>query len=221
MFGAGVCWLRAVTLLDGLDARASAAIDHRSRATPSDPPGRAAAPAEIRADTLRGLSDDLTAIRSRSDGVPAEGDVVTNLATVQSIYEAFGKGDVPAILNVLADDVEWESWADNSAVNAGVPWMVPRRGKAEVVKFFEAAGQMDIVDLKVLDIMESGNQVAVEFVLEANLRPGAEATTATKRCTCGPSTTRARSHAFVTTPTRQSTSPPTSNSRLGCQAAFP
>ena len=94
---------------------------------------------------------------------------MSNLATVQSIYEAFGKGDVPAILNVLADDVEWESWADNSAVNAGVPWMVPRRGKAEVVKFFEAAGQMDIVDLKVLDIMESGNQVAVEFVLEANL----------------------------------------------------
>jgi ketosteroid isomerase-like protein len=28
---------------------------------------------------------------------------------------------------------------------------------------------MDIVDLKVLDIMESGNQVAVEFVLEASL----------------------------------------------------
>jgi ketosteroid isomerase-like protein len=157
------------------------------------------------------LSDDLAAIRSGSDGVRTEGDVVSNLATVQSIYEAFGKGDVPAILNVLADDVEWESWADNS-VNAGVPWMVPRRGKAEVVKFFEATGQMDIVDLKVLDMMESGNQVAVEFVLVASLPAWGEATTATKRCTCGPSTTRARSHAFVTTPTRQSTSPPTSNS---------
>ena len=93
---------------------------------------------------------------------------MSNLATVQSIYEAFGKGDIPAILDVLADDVEWEAWADNSAVEAGVPWMVPRHGKAEAVGFFEAAGQMEILDLQVLSMMEGGNQVAVEFVLEAN-----------------------------------------------------
>ena len=43
---------------------------------------------------------------------------MSNLATVQSIYEAFGKGDVPSILDTLADDVEWESWSDNSAVKA-------------------------------------------------------------------------------------------------------
>jgi ketosteroid isomerase-like protein len=94
---------------------------------------------------------------------------MSNLPTVQSIYEAFGKGDVPAILDVVADDVEWESWADNSAVNAGVPWMTPRHGKAEVGKFFETVGQMEIVDLQILAMMEGGNQVAVEFVLEARL----------------------------------------------------
>ena len=94
---------------------------------------------------------------------------MSNLATVQGIYEAFGKGDVPAILEVLADDVEWEAWGDNSSVNAGVPWMTPRHGKAEVVHFFETAGQMDIVDLQILNMMEGGDQVAVEFVLEANL----------------------------------------------------
>lgn len=94
---------------------------------------------------------------------------MSNLAKVQGIYEAFGKGDISAILDVLADDVAWESWADNSAVKAGVPWMIPRHGKAEAVHFFETAGQMDIVDLQVLNMMEGGNQVAVEFVLEANL----------------------------------------------------
>lgn len=94
---------------------------------------------------------------------------MSNLATVQSIYEAFGRGDVAAILDLLADDVEWESWADNSAVEAGVPWMVPRQGKAEVVHFFETAGQMEIVDLQILDMMESSDQIAVELVLEANL----------------------------------------------------
>jgi ketosteroid isomerase-like protein len=70
---------------------------------------------------------------------------VSNLGTVQGIYESFGKGDVPAILDVLADDVEWEAWENNSAVNAGVPWMVPRHGKADAVHFFETAGQMEII----------------------------------------------------------------------------
>ena len=94
---------------------------------------------------------------------------MSNLSTVQGIYESFGKGDVPAILAVLADDVEWEAWADNSAVKAGLPWMTARHGKEAVVGFFEAAGQMEILDLQVLSMMEGGNQVAVEFVLEANL----------------------------------------------------
>ena len=94
---------------------------------------------------------------------------MSNLSTVRGIYESFGKGDIPAILDVLADDVEWEVWEDNSAVKAGVPWMVPRHGKAEVMKFFEAAGQMEIVDLQVLNMMEGGNQVAVTFVFEVKL----------------------------------------------------
>jgi len=94
---------------------------------------------------------------------------MSNLAAVQSIYEAFGKGDVPAILDLLADDVEWEAWENNSSVNAGVPWMTPRHGKGEVGEFFAVAGQMKITDLQVLSMMEGGNQVAVEFVLETDL----------------------------------------------------
>jgi ketosteroid isomerase-like protein len=46
---------------------------------------------------------------------------VSNLGTVQGIYESFVKGDVPAILDVLADDVEWEAWENNSAVKAEFP----------------------------------------------------------------------------------------------------
>ena len=94
---------------------------------------------------------------------------MSNIATVQGIYEAFGKGDVPAIQAVLADDVEWESWPDNSSVNAGVPWMVPRNGKDDVVHFFEAVAQMEVVEVQVLGMMEGGNKVAVEFVIEAKV----------------------------------------------------
>jgi ketosteroid isomerase-like protein len=51
--------------------------------------------------------------------VARQEDAVSNLATVQGIYEAFAKGDIPAILDVLAEDVEWEAWADNSAMEGG------------------------------------------------------------------------------------------------------
>lgn len=94
---------------------------------------------------------------------------MSNLPTVHAIYEAFGRGDVPAILNLVADDVEWEIWADNSAVTAGVPWLQARHGKAGVAEFFSVVGQMEIVDFQVLSFMEGGNQVAVEVVIEAKL----------------------------------------------------
>ena len=50
---------------------------------------------------------------------------MSNVPTVQAIYEAFGAGDGPGFLSHLADDVEWEQWVDNRAVAAGVPWLQP------------------------------------------------------------------------------------------------
>lgn len=91
-------------------------------------------------------------------------------ATVQAMYEAFGRGDVPALLEHLADDVQWESWADNTAQKAGVPWMQPRAGKQGVEEFFGVlAGALRITEFRVLSLMPGGNQVAAEFVLEADV----------------------------------------------------
>src|SRR4051812_1492578 len=90
-----------------------------------------------------------------------------NAATVQAIYEAFGKGDVETILSHCADDIRWEDWEDNLAQNAGVPEMQPRHGKAEVVEFFRIVGEFDLKDFQVLSLMEGPNQVAAEIVIEA------------------------------------------------------
>lgn len=94
---------------------------------------------------------------------------MSNLPTVQALYEAFNAGDVPSFLSHLADDVQWEQWADNRAVAAGVPWLQPYSSRDAVAGFFAAAGQMEIVDLKILNMLEGGNEVAVTFVIEANL----------------------------------------------------
>jgi len=55
------------------------------------------------------------------------------LQTVQHIYAAFGRGDVPAILACLAEDVEWEYGQPPNPV----PWLQPRRGRTEVPGFFD------------------------------------------------------------------------------------
>lgn len=56
------------------------------------------------------------------------------IETVRQIYAAFGRGDVPAILQHLAEDVEWEyATAPNP-----IPWLQPLSGRVQVPRFFEA-----------------------------------------------------------------------------------
>src|SRR3954452_9941562 len=90
-----------------------------------------------------------------------------HLATINIIYDAYVKGDIPTILNYLSDDVQWEQWADNSSQNAGVPWMQAREGKDGAADFFRIVGEFNISEFKVLSIMGNDRQVAVEFIIDA------------------------------------------------------
>ncbi len=96
-----------------------------------------------------------------------------NLAIVQAIYEAFGQGDIPKILTYIADDVKWESWADNSAQKAGVPWLKSQKGKEGVLAFFQVVGSMQFHSFQVLSIMDGGNKIAAELSLDVTLPSGA------------------------------------------------
>ena len=92
-----------------------------------------------------------------------------NVATVTTIYEAFGKGDVPAVISHLSDDVQWEPWIDNSAQKAGVPWLQARKGNGGALEFFKIVGGFNIKDFRVLSIMANENQVAAEIAIEAEI----------------------------------------------------
>lgn len=94
------------------------------------------------------------------------------LEVVQGIYAAFGRGDVPAILDAMADDVAWESWSNNSSQVAVVPWMQGGTGKQAVGAFFGVLGQMTVHDLQVLDMLASERQVAVEVVIDISTANG-------------------------------------------------
>jgi ketosteroid isomerase-like protein len=97
---------------------------------------------------------------------------MSHLETVPQIYEAFGRGDVPAILERLAPDVAWEDFADSTAQAAGVPSLARRHGREEVVGFFQLVGDGALVvsDFQVLALIGGvGDKVVAECVIEATV----------------------------------------------------
>lgn len=93
---------------------------------------------------------------------------MTPIATVQQIYTAFGRGDIPGILALLADDIEWEYGAFPNPV----PWLAPLRGRDQVPAFFEAL--LSRVEMNVFvpkHVMTDGRLVVavcdVEFTVRA------------------------------------------------------
>lgn len=59
-----------------------------------------------------------------------------NIKTIQLIYEAFGSGDLNAILDRVTDDVDWAAEASSTVA----PWYGARHGKDGVAAFFEGFG---------------------------------------------------------------------------------
>jgi ketosteroid isomerase-like protein len=86
----------------------------------------------------------------------------SNAATVSDMYAAFGRGDVPAILARLTEDVAWDEWADNFGQRAGVPHLAARRGPAEIAEFFAVLGSYEVLEFAVLDVIGTGRQVVAE-----------------------------------------------------------
>jgi ketosteroid isomerase-like protein len=89
-----------------------------------------------------------------------------NIATVQEIYEAFGRGDVRAILERLTEDVDWESPA-GSGQDEGVPWLLLRSGREGVAEFFAARDAFEFRRFEPRGFLAGHGQVAAVVDLEA------------------------------------------------------
>ncbi|MCC6572776.1 MAG: nuclear transport factor 2 family protein [Planctomycetes bacterium] len=90
-----------------------------------------------------------------------------NVQTVQAMYAAFGKGDVPTILSYIADDVDWE-WGGS---DHGVPWLKPGKGKAHAGKFFDELRKIEFLRFEPFAFLADGDLVAVPVHLEAKYTP--------------------------------------------------
>ncbi len=87
---------------------------------------------------------------------------MTNTQIVQKLYENFGKRDVPAILDMLTDDVVFD---DNAALWIdGKPNIVPfagkYTGKSNIPGFFQKMGETtEITKFEPVKYFENGNHV--------------------------------------------------------------
>lgn len=92
---------------------------------------------------------------------------MSHVPKVQAIYAAFARGDIPALLEQLSDDVEWE----HDSVDHGVPWLKPGRGKPHVASSFATTGQaFDVKSFEVLNLLAGGDQVVAICRIDAAIR---------------------------------------------------
>lgn len=85
-----------------------------------------------------------------------------NVQIVKQMFEAFGKGDILAVLNVLAEDVDWQSPARRTEPGE-ISWAKPRHSREEVTEFFkELAEKVQTEPMEVLEYTAQGDRVIAE-----------------------------------------------------------
>src|SRR5918998_2615017 len=81
----------------------------------------------------------------------------TNADVVQRGYEAFGRGDIPALLNLLTEDVEWTLQGPSV-----IPFAGTRYGREGVAEFFSSVGEtIEFEQFEPREFVAQGDTVAV------------------------------------------------------------
>jgi ketosteroid isomerase-like protein len=95
---------------------------------------------------------------------------MSNIETVQSMYAAFGRGDIEAILARLSESVEWEYGVSST----DVPWLQPRTGRTGAAEFFQSLQAFEFQHFQVTLIVGDGDTVIglcdVEAIVKATGR---------------------------------------------------
>ncbi len=84
---------------------------------------------------------------------------MSNVDHVQSLYAAFGRGDLEAIISGLTPDVAWEDYGRAT----DFPTLGPRSGHAEVRGFFEVlASELDFRQFEPREVHAVAEKVFVQ-----------------------------------------------------------
>jgi uncharacterized protein len=80
-----------------------------------------------------------------------------NKRTVQSVFEAFGRGDIPGVLEHVSEDVTWDAPGPSA-----VPFYGRRRGHEGATEFFVQLGSnVEFEKFEVGEFIAEGESVVV------------------------------------------------------------
>jgi uncharacterized protein len=90
-----------------------------------------------------------------------------NIKTITQVYEAFGRGDVAAILAAVSDDVDWAA----EAASADAPWYGARHGRDAVAAFFAEFGSaMEVEEFTPVSVAANDDDVLTVIRFRARSR---------------------------------------------------
>jgi ketosteroid isomerase-like protein len=79
------------------------------------------------------------------------------LNVVKQAYEAYGRRDIPAVLNLVGEETDWKFVGP-----ASLPYSGPRGNRKEVANFFEALERVDETAVfEPREFIETGEHVTV------------------------------------------------------------
>jgi ketosteroid isomerase-like protein len=85
-----------------------------------------------------------------------------NVTVVKETFEAFGRGDLPAVMEFVAEEAEYRSPVTRTT-DTILTWARPCRGRQEVMQLFVEMGEKVAPEpFVVTNIIAQGDQVAVE-----------------------------------------------------------
>ena len=81
-----------------------------------------------------------------------------NVATVNAAYAAWRRGDIPAVLDALAEDVEWVVPGPSEVMPYAGTW----RGKAQMQRYFTVLSEtVEFEQYELESVVAQGDQVVV------------------------------------------------------------
>jgi ketosteroid isomerase-like protein len=89
-----------------------------------------------------------------------------NEQTIRNLYAAFGRGDIPTVLSMLADDVDWYDPGPPAVTHAG-----RYRGRDDVQRFFSKIGEsLAIESFQPAEFIAKGDRVIVIGSIRAKVK---------------------------------------------------
>lgn len=85
---------------------------------------------------------------------------MSNARTIQDLYAAFGRGDIPAVLGGLDEDVAWREAEGNPYQPSGEAWIGPQAVLENL--FVRLGSEWQDFTVHPRDLHEAGDTVVVE-----------------------------------------------------------